>query len=47
MRAIGERGNALITHYKAARRVTLSPEHVGPITAAITVLLRTEYDRTT
>jgi hypothetical protein len=46
-RALGERGNALIKNYKAARRVTLSPEHVGPITAAILVLLHTEHDRTT
>ncbi len=47
VRAIGERGNALIKNYKAARRVTLSPDRVGPITAAILVLLHTEHDRTT
>lgn len=47
IRAIGERGNALIKHFAAARRVTLSPEHVGPITAAILVLIHTEHGRTT
>lgn len=45
--ALAERGNALIKNYKAARHVSLSPEHVGPITAAILVLLHTEHDRTT
>jgi hypothetical protein len=47
MRGIGERGNALLKNFKALRRVSLSPSHIGTITAAALVVLHHMHGRTT
>lgn len=48
MRAIGERGNALLkTTFNAPRNVSLDPWRIGKIVAAALVLLHFDHARTT
>lgn len=46
-RALAERGNALLKHFKALRHVSLCPTRIGTITAAALTLLHMIHNRTT
>ncbi|WP_405181034.1 IS5/IS1182 family transposase [Nocardia sp. NBC_01377] len=45
VRAVGERGNALLKWFKALRRVSLCPCRIGAIAAAALVLLHLQHGR--
>ncbi len=47
MRARAEQGNAWLKNYRALQKVTLCPQRIGAIAAAVLVLLHLEHDRTT
>ena len=47
LRAVGERANALLKHFKALRNVSLDPGKIGLVVKAALVLLHTEHRRTT
>jgi len=47
LRAVGERANALLKHFKALRNVSLDPWKIGLIVKAALVILHTEHSRTT
>ncbi|WP_322754488.1 transposase family protein [Frankia sp. Cas3] len=47
LRAVGERANALLKHFKALRNVSLDPWKIGLIVKAALVVLHTEHGRTT
>jgi len=47
LRAVGERANALLKHFKALRNVSLDPWKIGLVVQAALVLLHTEHRRTT
>ncbi len=47
VRARAEQGNAWLKNYRAMWRVTLHPQRIGAIAAAVLILLHLEHDRTT
>jgi hypothetical protein len=47
LRAVGERANALLKHYKALRNISLDPWKIGLIAKAALVLIHTDHRRTT
>jgi DDE superfamily endonuclease len=47
LRAVGERANSLLKHFKALRNVSLDPWKIGRIAKAALVILHTEHGRTT
>ncbi len=47
LRAVGERANALLKHFKALRNISLDPWKIGLIAKAALVLIHTDHRRTT
>ncbi len=47
LRAVGERANALLKHFKALPNISLDPWKIGLIAKAALVILHIEHGRTT